>query len=86
MLLEPRSNDEFVAPPPTPVAAEAARRAYASAREAGLSRRQFLRSTFGTALALAALAAVCLFGLKLGLLRTLGVTAAAGLVLRRAGL
>ena len=30
------------------------------------------------ALALAALAAACLFGLKLGLLRTLGVTAAAG--------
>ena len=33
-------------------------------------------------LALAALAAVCLFVAKLGLLRTLGVTAAAGLVLR----
>jgi chromate transporter len=30
------------------------------------------------ALALAALAASCLFGLKLGLLRTLGVTAAVG--------
>jgi chromate transporter len=34
------------------------------------------------ALALAVLAAVCLFRLKLGILRTLGVTAAAGLVLR----
>ncbi|GGC68374.1 chromate transporter [Siccirubricoccus deserti] len=38
------------------------------------------------ALALAALAAACLFGFKIGLLRTLGVTAAAGLVLRMAGL
>jgi chromate transporter len=36
------------------------------------------------ALALAALAAVCLFRLKLGVLRTLGVTAAAGLLLRLA--
>ncbi len=34
------------------------------------------------ALALSLLAAVCLFGLKLGLLRTLGITAAAGLLLR----
>jgi chromate transporter len=34
------------------------------------------------ALALAALAAVCLFRFKLGVLRTLGITAAAGLVLR----
>jgi chromate transporter len=34
------------------------------------------------ALALAALAAACLFGFKLGVLRTLGITAAAGLVLR----
>jgi chromate transporter len=36
------------------------------------------------ALALAALAAACLFWLKLGLLRTLGVTAAVGLVLKLA--
>jgi len=57
MLLEPASNDEFVAPPPTPVAAEATRRAYASARRLGLTRREFLRSTFGTALALSALVA-----------------------------
>jgi predicted TIM-barrel fold metal-dependent hydrolase len=57
MLLEPASNDEFVAPPPTPVAAEASRRAFASARRLGLSRREFLRSTFGTALALSALVA-----------------------------
>jgi len=34
------------------------------------------------ALVLASLAAVCLFGFKLGVLRTLGITAAAGLVLR----
>ena len=34
------------------------------------------------ALALAALAAVCLFRFKIGLLRTLGITAAAGLALR----
>ncbi len=57
MLLEPRSNDEFVAPPATPVAAEAVRRAYAAARRLGLSRREFLRSAFGTALALTALGA-----------------------------
>jgi chromate transporter len=37
-----------------------------------------------TALLLAVLAAVCLFRLKLGVLRTLGITAAAGLVLRLA--
>jgi len=36
------------------------------------------------ALALAALAGICLFRLRLGVLRTLGVTAAAGLVLRLA--
>jgi chromate transporter len=36
------------------------------------------------ALALAALAAVCLFSFKLGLLRTLGITAAAGLVAKLA--
>jgi chromate transporter len=36
------------------------------------------------ALALAALAAVCLFRLKLGVLQTLGITAAAGLILRLA--
>ncbi|MGH8989961.1 MAG: hypothetical protein ACRDZ7_00335, partial [Acidimicrobiia bacterium] len=57
MLLEPASNDEFIAPPATPVAAEATRRAYAEARRLGLSRREFLRSTFGTALALSALVA-----------------------------
>jgi chromate transporter len=34
------------------------------------------------ALALAAVAAVCLFRLKLGVLRTLGITAALGLVVR----
>ena len=34
------------------------------------------------ALALAVLAAVCLFKLNLGVLKTLGITAAAGLVLR----
>jgi chromate transporter len=34
------------------------------------------------AVALSLLAAVCLFGLKLGLVRTLAVTAAAGLALR----
>jgi chromate transporter len=37
------------------------------------------------ALALAALAAVCLFRLKLGVVRVLGVTAAAGVVLHLAG-
>ncbi|MGH9040985.1 MAG: amidohydrolase family protein, partial [Acidimicrobiia bacterium] len=57
MLLEPASNDEFIAPPATPVAAEATRRAYAEARRLGLTRREFLRSTFGTALALSALVA-----------------------------
>jgi predicted TIM-barrel fold metal-dependent hydrolase len=57
MLLEPRSNDEFVAPPATPVAAEATRRALATALRLGLSRREFLRSAFGTAVALAALSA-----------------------------
>lgn len=57
VLLEPRSNDEFVAPPATPVAAEATRRAYATALRLGLSRREFLRSAFGTAVALTALSA-----------------------------
>ena len=36
------------------------------------------------ALALAALAAACLFRLKLGLLKTLGVTAAVGLAVKLA--
>jgi chromate transporter len=36
------------------------------------------------ALALAAVAAACLFGFKLGLLRTLGTTAALGLVVKLA--
>jgi chromate transporter len=36
------------------------------------------------ALALAVLAALCLFQLKLGILKTLGITAAAGLMLRLA--
>ncbi len=37
------------------------------------------------ALALVALAAVCLFRLKLGVLRTLGIAAAAGVALRLGG-
>lgn len=36
------------------------------------------------AVALAALAAACLFGLKLGILKTLGITALAGLAVRLA--
>jgi chromate transporter len=36
------------------------------------------------ALGLAVLAAICLFGLKRGVLQTLGITAAAGLILRLA--
>jgi chromate transporter len=39
-----------------------------------------------TALALAVVAAVCLFRLKLGVLRTLGITAALGLAVRMAGI
>ncbi len=42
-----------------------------------LSRRAFAK--VAGAAALAALAALCLFRLKLGVLRTLGITAAAGL-------
>ncbi|HYF21345.1 MAG TPA: chromate efflux transporter [Ramlibacter sp.] len=45
-----------------------------------------LRSLDPLALALAVVATVCLFWLKLGLLRTLGITAALGLVLKLAGL
>jgi chromate transporter len=43
-----------------------------------------LSSLDAQALVLAVLAAACLFRLKLGVLRTLGITAAAGLVLRTA--
>ena len=59
--LEPCGNGEYDPAPPTPVAREAARRARAMAetnrRRLGLSRRDFLRSSLGSATVLAALAA-----------------------------
>ncbi len=59
--LEPCGNGEFQPPPATPVAREATRRADAAVdqrrRRVGMSRRDFLRSSLGSATVLAALAA-----------------------------
>ncbi len=59
--LAPCGNGEYDPPPPTPVAREAARRAERAVetnrRRLGMSRRQFLRTSLGSATVLAALAA-----------------------------
>jgi predicted TIM-barrel fold metal-dependent hydrolase len=59
--LHPCSNGEFVPPPPTPVVREAVRRARAEsdrlARRLGMSRRHFLQTLSGAAVALTALQA-----------------------------
>jgi uncharacterized protein len=59
--LHPCSNGEFLPPPTSPVAREAAKRtrlaAEANARAIGMSRRQFLLSSMGTATMLSVLAA-----------------------------